>query len=104
MNLSSTSGLTMGRAIPAGDAQPREREIPDLLGQLMGAAESASTSLDMLVKRIDPVLRSASPTAGDAGSQMAAYTGLGSQLYNLLQRVRGLDALAQDALGRLELP
>lgn len=104
MNLSSTSGLTMGRAIPAGDAQPREREIPDLLGQLKDAAESASTSLGMLVQRIGPVMRAEGPSATGGAVEGPAYTDLGGALHDVLRRVRGLDTQARDALSRLELP
>lgn len=104
MNLNSTNGLMMGRSIPASTDQPREREIPDLLGQLKDAAESASTSLGMLVDRIGPVMRAEGPSATGGAVEVPAYTDLGSSLHELLRRVRGLDTQARDALGRLELP
>lgn len=104
MNLNHPNGLTVGRAIPVGAEQPREREIPDLLGQLMGAAESASTSLGMLVERIGPVMRAEGPSSTGGAVEAPAYTDLGSSLHELLRRVRGLDTKARDALSRLELP
>jgi len=104
MNLNHTSGLVAGRAIPAGTDQPREREIPDLLGQLKDAAESALTSLGMLVGRIGPVMRAEGPSATGGAVEVPAYTDLGSSLHDLLRRVRGLDSQARDALSRLELP
>lgn len=104
MNHPQSLSLGCGRAIQASAEQPREREIPDLLGQLLGAAQSASTSLGMLIERIGPVMRAESPSATSGTGEAPAYTDLGSSLYDLLRRVRGLDALAHDALNRLELP
>lgn len=104
MNLNHTNGLAVGRAIPASAEQPREREIPDLLGQLKDAAESASTSLGMLVERIGPVMRAEGPSTSSGAVEGPAYTDLGGALHELLRRVRGLDTKARDALSRLELP
>lgn len=104
MNHPHSLSLGSGRAIQASAEQPREREIPDLIGQLQKAAESASTSLGMLIERIGPVMRAPSPATTGSVGEVPAFTDLGSTLIALTQRVRGLDAIAQDALNRLELP
>lgn len=103
MNHNQTNGLAIGRAAPVNAEQPREREIPDVLGQLQGAVDSAHATLGLLIGRINPVMRAPNPAAAGASVEVPAYTDLGNSLHNLLQSVRALESVAADALGRLEL-
>jgi phage-related minor tail protein len=100
----SAEGIFMGQQFTALADSIRQNEIPENVSRLADEIQAIGSTINGLLQRLEPVLRSQAPEVGAPKAlKEAAQTALGSRLSNIRDELHSYNSQLEDALRRLEL-